>query len=428
MKKAYYILLYLVATVLTTACTHEEEDLFDSSSAARADAAVKADLEILTGATNGWLMEYFPEAQQSYGGYNVLVKFGTDGKVTVASELYNADNTATSLYSVTQSAGVVLSFDTYNDIFHLFSDPSDPTGLGGKGNGMEGDYDFLILEATAEKILLKGKKSGGLATLTPMPSNWKEYISEIQDASSTMSFKKFNLEMNGLSIPVTVSNRILTFTYEDENGDNKSVTASYIVNTAGYKFYEPIIIAGTTLSGFNFDATNSLFTATDDENVKLVPVIPPLNEQFVTGDWFIAYSQLGAFAQKYFAYCKQNYLDTTIGEELVYAFMGSALYGSFGFNFNSSGYTGLLGYAYELIGENQITLQFNMSGEGDGVWYHNNAGFNYLLVPFGYSTPRTFTLTTDNTAAPSYITLTEEANPDNSITLFADQVNYPFNN
>ncbi|WP_330942049.1 DUF4302 domain-containing protein [Bacteroides sp. MSB163] len=425
MKKIYY-LFCLVAAVLITACTHEEEDLFNDSSANRADATIMANIEVLTGASNGWLMEYFPASSQEYGGYNILLKFTEDGKVTVSSELYAPTDAATSYYAVKQSAGILLSFDTYNEIFHLFSDPSDPTGIGGSGYGMEGDYDFLILEATPEKILLKGKKAGGVAVLTPMQGSWSEYISDIQAANDAMIFSKYELEMNGQTIPVTISNRTLTFTYE-ENGDTKSQTASFILTQTGYKLYEPIVIYEKTLGSFTFDATNELFTETNDNNIKLIPVIPPLNEQFVSGDWFIAYSKLGTYAQTYFSYCKQNYIDA-IGEEIVYAFMGSALYGKFGFNFNSSGYGGLLGYDYELIGEDKISLQFNMTGEGDGVWYHNNAGFHYLLNPFGYNSARIFTLTTDNLIKPSYIILTEDSNPNNSMTLSANQINYPFRN
>ncbi|MBS6240739.1 MAG: DUF4302 domain-containing protein [Bacteroides sp.] len=425
MKKIYY-LFCLVAAVLITACTHEEEDLFNDSSANRADATIMANIEVLTGASNGWLMEYFPASSQEYGGYNILLKFTEDGKVTVSSELYASTDAATSYYAVKQSAGILLSFDTYNEIFHLFSDPSDPTGIGGSGYGMEGDYDFLILEATPEKILLKGKKAGGVAVLTPMQGSWSEYISDIQAANDAMIFSKYELEMNGQTIPVTISNRTLTFTYE-ENGDTKSQTASFILTQTGYKLYEPIVIYEKTLGSFTFDATNELFTETNDNNIKLIPVIPPLNEQFVSGDWFIAYSKLGTYAQTYFSYCKQNYIDA-IGEEIVYAFMGSALYGKFGFNFNSSGYGGLLGYDYELIGEDKISLQFNMTGEGDGVWYHNNAGFHYLLNPFGYNSARIFTLTTDNLIKPSYIILTEDSNPNNSMTLSANQINYPFRN
>ncbi|MDE6173363.1 MAG: hypothetical protein K2G34_10035, partial [Bacteroides sp.] len=169
------------------------------------------------------------------------------------------------------------------------------------------------------------------------------------------------------------------------------------------------------------------FTEANDGSIKLIPIIPPLNEQFVTGNWYIAYSQLGSFAQTYFAFCKRNYLDA-LGEELIWAYMGSALYGKFGFNFNSGGYGGLLGYDYELIGEDKVSLVFNLTGEGNGVWYHNNAGFHYLLNPFGYNAPRVFTLTTDNIVSPTYITLTEDDNPNNSMTLFASQINYLFRN
>ena len=47
------------------------------------------------------------------------------------------------------------------------------------------------------------------------------------------------------------------------------------------------------------------------------------------------------------------------------------------------------------------------------------------LVPFGYSSARLFTLTTDDIKNPSYITLTEDANPTNSMTLFAAQISFP---
>lgn len=426
MKKIFCNLFCLVTVLLFSACTHEEEDLFSSSSTNRADAAIESDLSILTSAEKGWLMEYYPEQNQSYGGYNLLIKFGEDGKVDVASEFYNATDVANSFYTIKQSAGIVLSFDTYNEIFHLFSDPSDPVGVGGKGFGFEGDYDFLILEATPEKVVLKGKKSSGLAVLTPMQDDWNEYITNIQEAASVMDFLKYELEINDQTIPVKVSNRTLTFTYGEE--DNMiSQTASFILTQTGYKFYEPVTVNGVTLNAFTFDKAKEVFTEINNENIKLIPVIPPLNEQFVNGNWFIAYSKLGEYGQIYFDYCKKNFLDT-IGEEMVWSFMGSALYGEFGFNFNSSGYTGLLGYDYKLIGDKKISLQFNMSGAGDGVYYHNEVGFYYLLNPFGYDSARIFTLSTDNEKDPSYITLTEDKNPANSITLSANQINYPFKN
>ena len=424
MKKIYY-LFCLVAVIIASACTHEEENLFDSSSADRADAAIKDYTDILTGAENGWVMEYYPEMQQKYGGYNTLVKFGKDGKVTVSSDVYAATDAATSLYSVKQSAGVMLSFDTYNEIFHFYSDPDDPSGLGGPGYGMEGDYDFLILEATPEKVILKGKKSGNTAVMTPANGSWEDYITEIQTMESAMFSNKFTMTVGGVEIFVRRAQRTLSMSYE-VNGEAVSQKVSYIVTPVGMKFYTPVSVNGTEFADLIYDTSNDTFTSST-AGVTMIKIPPTVNELFVEGDWFIAYSQLGEFAKPYFDKVKK--MEDALGEVLQYAFMGTMLSetGTFGFNFISSGYGGVLHFNYQLVGDNQIALQFAMAGEGNGVWYHNE-GMNNALVPFGYSNARLFTLTTDNIKNPSYMTLTEDANPANCMTLFAAQISFPFEN
>ena len=148
----------MVTAMMMASCTIEQDDLFSDSSANRADNAIAADIQVLTSAANGWLMQYFPDSQQSYGGYNTIVRFKTDGKVEVMGEVYG-DTTYVSLYSVTQSAGIVLTFDTFNPEFHAFSDPAAYIG-GSEGTGWDGDFDFSILKATAEEVVLKGKKTG----------------------------------------------------------------------------------------------------------------------------------------------------------------------------------------------------------------------------------------------------------------------------
>lgn len=424
MRKIYY-LFCLAVVVMTAACTHEEEDLFDSSSAERADAAIKNYIEILTDADNGWLMEYYPEMQQKYGGYNTLVKFGKDGKVMVSSDVYAPTDVATSLYSVKQSAGIMLSFDTYNEIFHFYSDPEDPSGLGGPGYGMEGDYDFLILEATPEKVVLKGKKSGNVAVMTPAKGSWEEYITQIQTIESAMFSNKFTMTVGGMEIFVRRSQRTLSLSYE-VNDEAMSQKISYIVTPTGMKFYAPVNVNGTEFADLIYDASTNAFTSSV-AGVTMVKIPPTINELFVEGDWFIAYSQLGEFAKSYFD--KVKAMEDKLGEVLQYAFMGTMLSetGTFGFNFISSGYGGVLHFNYQLIGDNQIILQFALAGEANGVWYHD-AGMYNALIPFGYDSARLFTLTTDDIKNPSYITLTEDANPANRMTLFAAQISLPFEN
>lgn len=425
MKKLYY-LICMVTVAIMASCNNEEESLFDQSSANRADASIKESMEVLTSAENGWLMKYFPAYQQEYGGYNLILSFGKDGKVKVANELAEPDDVVESYFSIKQSAGTILSFDTYNDLLHAFSDPSAPLG-GSKGYGLEGDYDFSIMSASAEKVVLKGRKTEGYAILTPLPTGtaWSSYIEKIYEVESKMTFNKYGLKIDGQEIDVLPSNRTLTFVTE-ENGEEVSILASYIVTPEGFEFYEPVIVYGHEISGFKVSDYEE-FEETNNSDIVLFPVIPPINEQFVNGEWFIAYSNLGTLGQAYWNYVKSGL--AAIGEELYYAYLANES-GGFGLQFGSFDGSGLYGgslfFNYTLIGDDQITLQFAMTGAGDGVWYHNNANFAYALFPFGYSTANTFTLTTDDIKSPSYIVLTDNNNANNVITLTKSEVIWPF--
>lgn len=424
MKKLYKMLYMAAAVLLAAACTPEEDDIFSDSSANRADAAIAADMQVLTGAANGWVMEYYPEASQSYGGYNLLLSFSEDGHVTVAGDIVSDPTaTTTSLFSVKQSAGIVLSFDTYNEIFHFFSTPSNSQG-GGNGYGLEGDYDFLILEATPQQIRLKGKKSGSYAVMTPMEGDWATYLREIQGAEAAMQSSSFEISDGTNTATASLNYRTLVINYTD--GDEAlSMTVPFIVTLTGYKFYEPITLWGKTLTGFTYDAAGNAFTETSGSGIIMTKIIPPLNEQFVNGMWYMSLSGLGSYGRVYFNAVLPALQNE--GEELVYALMGNGGSG-FGFYFQSGNYRGILLYNYQLIGEDQISMQFSMQGDNNGVYYHNYCDFYYYLNIFGYSSTRTFTITADNESSPTTITLTENTNPNNTITLSASQILYPYDN
>lgn len=107
-----YLLLALACLGLQS-CLFQEENYFDDSSANRATADVSRCGELLKGAPNGWVMEYYVGKDYSLGGITLLCRF--DGqRVTMASQMSEADETVSSLYSVKSEQATMLSFDTYN--------------------------------------------------------------------------------------------------------------------------------------------------------------------------------------------------------------------------------------------------------------------------------------------------------------------------
>lgn len=432
MKKISYFII-LLSSILLFSCTPQEENLFDESTANRVDAALASHKEILMGAENGWLMEFFPARGQTYGGYNLLTKF-TNDDVIVAGEQAAALESSEGLYSLKYSAGPVMTFDSYNEIMHFYSDPNGSvSGIGGNGKGMEGDFEFLVLKATKDSVILKGKKTENKIIMTPFPKEkkWSDYIEEIQDAAEIMKNRSYNYEINGKTIPVAVNYRTLTFQTTNESGVKIDQKASYIQTTTGYKLYSPITIEGLTVDEFIYNESTDTFSPSNGGNALLRPFIPPLNVLFTSSDWYFKYSGFGSYGKTYWNHVKTNFMDP-MGEEIYYAYLGNDSGGKWGFNFTSYDGAGLYGGALymnrTLVGENKITMNFALAGSGDGVWYHNNAGFSFILNPLGYSVARTFTLTTDNEKNPTWIKMTDDSDPTNTFVLEGERVIYPYRN
>lgn len=422
MKKIYLILLAAVAMMLQS-CLIEDKKLFSESPAERVEAYLNEYQSLMESAENGWLLEYYP-GDESVGGYAYVVKF-TKSEVTAWFQL--ADDVAeavTTLYKMTQDDGPVVAFDTFNEYLHFFANPSS-----GSYQGYLGDTEFKIMGSNPDKteIYLRGKKTGTDMTMKKFTGDAAQYLTTVNDVSEAMAAPAYEMIIGTDTTACSISNNIMeyAFTPAGEGAEPVEGTVAICFTDKGANLKDPVEINGVAYEELLYNATDGTLE-TADGKVVICQVIPPLNQLFVMGDWFIKYSTLGAEGQYYFDLVKKNL--TAIGEELQYAFVGSMLYGSFGFNFISSGYGGVLGFDYALNGEDVISLQFNMSGAGNGVWYHNNAGMHYALRPFGYSSARTFKLTADDNKNPSQITLTELGNEAHKMTLFAAEITYPFNN
>ena len=157
---------YSIAVALATAslagvsCDREEDDIWSQSSAERLEQAQTEDRKILYSAPNGWQMLYFCNGQEQ--GYNFLMKFDEHGGVMIATRNPNTRNAYTeeaSMYDVLADDGPVLSFSTYNSLFHRYADPDPEHTQGSDGVGSAGDYEFNIMTIADTMIYLRGRRA-----------------------------------------------------------------------------------------------------------------------------------------------------------------------------------------------------------------------------------------------------------------------------
>lgn len=183
MNKILSISMILGAAVMFTACAGEEEDLFDKSAAERLNEMKSIYSARLEAQPAGWAMQYYPTAEGD--GYLILADFNADHSVKVAMRNPYTDNKyaeSRSVWDVITDNGPVLSFNTYNDLLHIFSDPDDFWG-GELGTGIGGDYEFVIVDAPedASYMMLKGKKRGTYTLLTPLEegTDFETYFEDV---------------------------------------------------------------------------------------------------------------------------------------------------------------------------------------------------------------------------------------------------------
>jgi hypothetical protein len=286
MKHIKYLMLLMSVLLLATACQREEDNIFSDTPEARMQKAIAEYKTLLTGSSDGWLMDYYPEKNHSTGGYGMYAKFNTDGTVGVACEIktnLNAFTSASSEWDITGEQGPLLTFYTFNEVMHYFSDPkqSDIDGLGG-------DYEFTVMRAVQDTIVLKGKKNYNKLVMYRVKSGQDPIEVLKQSAAMTdlvAGANNFKILKNGAQVATTaqVSNvRVLRFTSKD--ADNKDVTESitYTFTPTGIRLYEPVVVEGVALNAFSWDDETKTYTATD-ANVELVctdkisakPTLPP---------------------------------------------------------------------------------------------------------------------------------------------------------
>ena len=272
MKKFVYICL---AACLLVSCSQEEEAVYGkgNSYAKRTGETSTEYVNLLEGATNGWLLSMYVGTGQQYGGYNYILKFH-QGKVTALSEATTEEDT--SLYTLNFSEKSILTFDTYNKVLHQFVEPSALFP-----EGKIGDNQLVIQSYENGVFTLKGQRSNNLMTLRKLEGEATAYLTKIRERQSLFKVSD--------AYPITINGKEVDFELQPSNRQfiaregTTVIKKAYIYTENGFKLYEPITIAGKTFSEFTLSADNSEITA-DDASIKTRMVYNNLPFDFYNGN------------------------------------------------------------------------------------------------------------------------------------------------
>lgn len=443
MKKIIYSCLIL-ATTLFVGCTPEQDEIFDESAAQRIESNIKGIVETLESSPNGWQMDLFTGTF----GTNVMVKF-EDGKVTASDYLvHDANEQSESLYSVIQNGGPVLTFNTFNEIFHAYSDPIAPGASSGDNEGLGADFEFVVLSYSQDEIILRGLKHRRLCRLVRQPETipWTETLDAYQTMHSNIEAPMYEFYYNGELVPGTsslsgnslVSNRTEAITGDDvTEGDATEKLVSFsrpIVPTMeGFRTETPFSYTSDdpnpTIQHFKYDAESLRFVCTDEGvDMYIVNVYPPANVAFAntTGSYYFnldfsttppyANDMSSAFGQLFVIMQQTSF--SQYGLNISSVSMGYNPYSNYNADFilifKAGGYYFVYGYSVTPVAgtEDQVKLSNITNLNGNAGIFSEAKEVGQALIEKG-----PWTISYDNAVSPNEYTFVSTKDASYSFTI-----------
>ena len=283
-----------LASLSLGSCSNEMDDIFDEDAIIRLENARTEYFDILTRDGGKWKLEYFSNTGEP--GYTYILTFKKDGMVTMSghnkwinyiknnSLNASAFGSEDSMWDLILDNSLVLTFNTYNKYFHLFSTPDKvPTGGAGgdgiantEGYGHEGDYEFNIMKYSGDTIYLTGKKYNLPMFLTRLsPStNDEAYLNEV----AMMNKNLFSGTIPYVFIVLPDGTRWFAESFSScyvrlyREGDDKITSSEYyntIITHDGMAFMNPITLDGYTIQWFARQSDGTLLCV-EDQQTRIV--------------------------------------------------------------------------------------------------------------------------------------------------------------
>ena len=277
----------LSATIVS--CSNDVGNVLGQSASQRMAEGQTLYYDILEGQQQGWVLDYYP-SDGLMGGVAYTIRFA-NGEATIACEqavrnpvtntTYPVGTELTSLYRIKEETGIILSFDTYNPLFHYWSQPSQ-----GHAKGYESDYEFTFLSASADSVVLRGKKHGNLLRMYPLNETAVDYVTQVAQMHSTLNAAtRKRAVVGGQDVPVTMTDNLLTY---DDNGQSRTVP--FVFTPEGLRFYEAVTLCGITTDRLTYESNADELRS---EGGHIVLPSPTAAECFAgtKTQWFFGYSR-----------------------------------------------------------------------------------------------------------------------------------------
>lgn len=254
MKKLFLIPIFALALLLSS-CVNKVEEVFDVPASERLEQTMIECQKLLTSAEYGWMIQYYPSEGLSYGGSTYTAKFEANGDVTVTGDVApnttgDYTKTITSHYSINSSSSVVLSFDTFNDYIHYWSDP-DPYSK----NKFEGDFEWAFVEGDAKQMIFRGIKTDNKIIFTALETDIVSAMKGVFDTKNLVVdrlYKGYRWNGGEIELYEDAQYSIMTY-YPDGNTEGVYEKIPYAYTSDGITFYNPVTIDGTTVQNFKWE-------------------------------------------------------------------------------------------------------------------------------------------------------------------------------
>lgn len=267
-----FLALVALSSLSLTSCLHEMDEIFDEDAVIRMNDAMAQYEDILTSNGGKWLLEYY--ANTSEPGYNYVLTFAKDGTVVMSGHnkwiqyiktktWTSAFGSQTSMWDVIGDNGLVLTFNSYNDYFHLFSTPDAVPTQGGTstaggastaGRGHEGDYEFNLMKFSGDTIYMTGKKYNLHMIMTRLPQDTDDenYLNQVA-AYNNANTGMFTSKLNNVYIVLPDGKRWIVkgaasgYMQIFPEGEDEVTTSEYhnfIITKDGMAFRDELVLEG----------------------------------------------------------------------------------------------------------------------------------------------------------------------------------------